>query len=201
MTPILVLLVLALNISTQIQSGWPSRLQISQRPKHVKIVRPSVHPTQARTSPLGSYPQAHKEVDLRVGEIGLGSYYADVRREFGVRGNIKKELSSDTTCGPPHRSLELKYRGLTIELQTLGNDKQFRVVAMEVDSSSWEIKPRVRVGINERSVREKLGRPASESDENGYHRLHYVNIGNDGFAVFYFKNSILVKVSWESNLC
>jgi hypothetical protein len=54
--------------------------------------------------------------------------------------------------------------------------------------------------MRESSVKQKLG-VATESNEGGFHRLHYVNKGNDGFAVFYFKDEILRKVAWESNLC
>lgn len=78
---------------------------------------------------------------------------------------------------------------------------QFKVVSVKVHSSKLAIQPGLRVGMEQHLVRKKLGVPAGESNKDGFYRLHYVNKGNDGFAVFYFKDRVLKWVEWESNLC
>jgi len=146
-------------------------------------------------------PTRPSEVDLRIRRIGLGSALSQVQQQFGVPSSRRQESISDTTCGPPYTRLNLSYSGLVLRLQGSFEGKQFTVVSVEVSSRRWIVHPGLRVGMEEQLVRRKLGEPIEDSDEGGFHRLHYVNKGNDGFAVFYFKGRILIKMEWESNLC
>jgi hypothetical protein len=166
-------------------------------------------PTSALTKSTHRSPNAKpfvmtyrpSEVDLRIRRVGLGSALSQVQQRFGVPSSRREESISDTTCGPPYTRLDLSYKGLALRLQGSFEGKRFTVVSVEVSSRKWIVHPGLRVGMEEQLVRRKLGEPIEESDEGGFHRLHYVNKGNDGFAVFYFKGRILIKMEWESNLC
>jgi hypothetical protein len=145
--------------------------------------------------------KASDEVDLKIETVGLGSHYRSVRRRLGVPGRQLREFNPDTTCGPPYTNLKLSYPGLETELDRWVGRGKFTVVSMEVVSAHWLISPGIRVGMNERMIRKKLGATSSESDANGSLRLYYTNKGNDGSAVFYFRGGVLEKVAWASDLC
>jgi hypothetical protein len=60
-------------------------------------------------------------------------------------------------------------------------------------NSDVDNRPGIRVGMNGHQIRNRLGVPAGESDDGGFHRLQYVNKENDGFAALYFRDDRLVK--------
>ena len=148
-----------------------------------------------------SHALTSSEVDLKVQTVGLGSPLKKVRKRLGPPTKQHREFISDNTCYSSATSFELSYSGMTIRLLGSLKGKEFTVVSMEVEAPAWLIQPGLRVGMEERLVRKKLGAPIEESDENGFHRLHYVNKGNDGFAIFCFKDGTLAKLRWESALC
>jgi hypothetical protein len=152
-------------------------------------------------SKSGSNKSASSEVNFSIGKIRLGSTYGDVRRLLGMPTKQQRETNLDTSCIPPSTILTLDYDGLRIQLYGPLKGKTFIVFSVEVVASKWLIRPGIRVGLAEHFVRSRLGTPAEESNEGEFHRLHYVNKRNDGFAVLYFKDRILIKVSWESALC
>jgi|GEM_PF-1797066 len=149
----------------------------------------------------GWTPGTSREVNLKVRGIGLGSTLKDVHKNLGQPRFSKKRAILDTTCGPKQFSMELDYNGLDIELRRSVNEHFARVVAIEVNNSSWTIHRKIRIGIQESTVREVFGEPAEETANDQFHLLNYVNAGNDGFAVFYFKDGLLKKIVWKSNLC
>ena len=141
------------------------------------------------------------KVKLRIRGIGLGSTLNQVLHRFGMPKSRRQESISDTTCGPSYTQLSLDYSGLRFRLEGSLEGSRFRVVSVQVSNSRWIVLPALRVGMKEDKVRRKLGVPAGESDEAGFHRLHYVNRGNDGFAVFHFREGTLTKIEWEKSLC
>lgn len=141
------------------------------------------------------------EVNLSVKGVKFDTSYANVRRRFGKPLYVEIEKSFDETCGPPSSRMTLRYSGLVIELQGNIEGRDFRVVSVDVSTPKWLIAPGLRVGMNEREVRARLGQPYEEADESGLHRLAYVSKGNDGGAALYFRSGRLVRIQWEVTLC
>jgi len=121
------------------------------------------------------------EVDFRVRNIGLGSRYSTVLRQFGKPLKTKREKILDETCGPPYTSLRLKYPGLVIRLDGDIRGRDFRVVSVEVFAPQLLMSP-IRIGMTEEESQSLLGAPWQERNESGFRILDYVTKGNDGGA-------------------
>ena len=143
------------------------------------------------------------EVELRVQGIGLGSSYALVLRQFGrpLANKREKIVDEHEVCGPSYTSLHLSYEGTVIELRGDLRGRNFKVVSMEVTSPELLIAPGIKIGMNEKEVRSKLGVPFQERSESGFHILNYATKGNDGGAGFHFVGGRLLKVEWQYTLC
>jgi hypothetical protein len=190
---------LSLSVHTFASSRATSNLIDLTADKHGSLAAPLND--KSSIDPKHAYKSETVEIELRVRGIGLGSSYKVVRRYLGIPKKSQGKRISDTTCGAPHKFLELTYAGLVIGLQSDPSGGRFTVVSVNIVNSIWKITPGIRIGMKYEAVVGKLGRPSGESDENGSHRLQYVNKGNDGFANLYFKNRQLARVTWESNLC
>lgn len=193
------------SVATSSHSLCSSELDSVERSQYgyaVGLGRAQLAPWSGiRVKSSDSGESASSEVDLRIRTVGLGSSLKKVRKRLGAPTKQQREFISDNTCFPAATSLELSYHGMTVRLLGSRDGKQFSVVSIEVEAPRWLIQPSLRVGMDERLIRKRLGVPAGESNENGFHRLHYVNKGKNGFAVFYFRDSMLAKVKWESALC
>ncbi len=141
------------------------------------------------------------EVDLTVNAVGLDTSYANVRRRLGAPQRARKVRVLDDTCSPPHTDLTLHYPGLRIELQGTLAGRNYEVVSLEVTSPRWAVAPGIRVGMDERAVRARLGMPVEEFAKGGMRRLYYVTKGNLGGVALDFRAGRLVKIDWGHTLC
>ena len=146
-------------------------------------------------------PDKLDEVDFRVRTIGLGSAYSSMLRKFGKPISVARQKITDETCAPAHTLLRLAYHGLRIELVGDIRGRDFRVVSMEVRSPKLLVTPGIRIGMGEKAVRAKLGRPWRETNEDGFRILDYVTKGNEGGARLYFGEGRLAKILWEYTAC
>jgi hypothetical protein len=146
-------------------------------------------------------PDKLDEVDFRVRTVALGSTYSKVLRNFGKPISVSRQKITDETCGPAHTLLRLAYHGLRIELVGDLRGRDFKVVSMEVRSPKLFVTPGVRIGMGEKAVRGKLGRPWRETNEDGFRILDYVTKGNEGGARLYLSEGRLAKILWEYTAC
>jgi hypothetical protein len=148
-----------------------------------------------------SSPRKLNEVDLRVGNVGLGSSLSAVVRKFGKPLSRTQEKVTDEICTSAYSTLTLAYEGITFRLDGDLRGRNFEVVSIEVTSAERLIAPGIRIGMNQKQVRLRLPPPVEERDQDGMHVLLYVTRGNDGSASLDFQDEKLVKVSWTYTLC
>lgn len=145
-------------------------------------------------------PETLNEVDVRVRNVGLGSSYSTVLRQFGKPLALERENILDDTCGDPYTSLTLKYAGFVIELRGDIRGRHFTVVSIEINSPQKVVSP-VQLGITEKDVRSLLGSPWQERNESGFHILYYVTKANDGVVLLSFRAGKLSKIHSKATLC
>ena len=138
-----------------------------------------------------------REIDLRVGGIGLGGTEAQVLRRLGAPRAIEK--GTENACGGGWEKT-FRYDGLSLVLLSDENGANYDVIGVEVTSAAWTVSG-VKIGAHRAAVRARFGASLEAAEDDGLERWSYVNWGNDGFAGFYFAAGKLVKISWQSNLC
>ena len=142
-------------------------------------------------------PAFAKEIDLRVGGVGLGSTEAQVLRRLGAPRAIEK--GEENACGGGWEKT-FRYDGLSLVLLSDENGADYDVIGVEVTSAAWTVSG-LKIGAHRAAVRARFGASLEAADDGGLERWSYVNWGNDGFAGFYFAAGKLVRISWQSNLC
>ena len=141
------------------------------------------------------------EVDLKVQAVGLGTSYTNARRRLGKPQRTRRQRVLDETCGPPYTRMTLFYPGMSLELHGTLNGRAFKVISVEVTSPVWMVEPGIRIGMEERVVRKRLGVPANEEAEAGLRRLYYSTKGDDGGVMLEFRASKLMRMQWSYSLC
>ena len=136
-------------------------------------------------------------IELKVNNIGLGASDSSVLRRIGKPMRTGK--TSFNECGG---GLEKSFFYSGLKMNLLGDDKgkNFSVVSIEVNSPKWSVSG-IKIGADRKSVQAKFGKPSDITRQAGLEKWSYANKGNDGGAVFYFRNNRLVKIVWESLLC
>ena len=146
-------------------------------------------------------PEILNELDLRIRNVGLGSRYSTVVRQFGKPLTLEQEKILDDPCGgDPYTALTLKYAGFVMDLRGDVRGRHFTVVSLEINSPQKAMFP-VQLGMTEKAVRSLLGSPWQESRESGFHILNYVTKGNDGGVLLYFRTGKLSKIHSQLTLC
>jgi hypothetical protein len=157
-------------------------------------------PMSAGRRQSAQQPETLNEVDVRVRNVGLGSRYSTVLRQFGRPWALERENILDDTCGDPHTSLRLKYAGFVIELRGDIRGRHFTVVSIEINSPQKVVSP-VHLAMTEKHVRSLLGSPWQERNESAFHILYYVTKANDGVVLLSFRAGKLSKIHSKATLC
>ena len=141
------------------------------------------------------------EVNLKIKGIGLGDSYAKAIKQLG-KPLKERRTGPEIGCYDDEMETELiaDYSGLIVKFTGDSRGRNFRVHSMQVTDGEWFVAPGIKIGVDSKTVRAKLGK-AGAYKENGFQILTYIITGNDGSASFHFKNDKLVKIEWEYESC
>ena len=140
------------------------------------------------------------EVDLRINNVGLGTKYDTVIKNFGKPLKSKKTRYNnvDEICGGiPYTELILTYPGVIVELWGDKDLRKFDVISIKFTAGSkWAVSG-LKLGASQKETIARFGKPNDSTKP----RLSYVNKDNNGFAEFKFKGGKLISVEWGSATC
>lgn len=133
--------------------------------------------------------------DLTINAIGLDSTEENVVKTLGKPRSIKKQFNG---CLDDQMKTFF-YKGLELSLSENLETKKWEVFEIELTSSKWQLDSGIKIGDSIESVKQKIGKDFSESEEKGVVCLSYGN--TNGGATFYFRNNKLEKISWDYTIC
>ena len=161
-----------------------------------------IYPTAPKELPdssgisFGSNEMAPDLIDFNIKGIKLGDAESDVLVKLGKPA--KRHIETKDYWGD-ERVLFLDYKGVEFKLDEDLKGK-FGVLEIIVSGDSVEISPSIQIGDTKESVIEKLGKPATEYEEEGYPYLGYYTQGNDN-AGLAFRDNRLVRLRLWINPC
>jgi hypothetical protein len=159
-----------------------------------------------QTTPVGNYrsilaqqrdvpgSQRLDEANFKVNDVGLNAPYADVLRRLGAPQRTRREKILGKGCGAPSTKVTLYYPGLKSELYGPLAGNNFRVKSLEVTSADWEVALGVAIGMDQRTVRERLGKPDVEIADSGGEAFIYQPEGESGSVGLIFRGGRLTSI-------
>lgn len=151
--------------------------------------------------------QATSTVELIVKGIKSGTSYSAI---VSILGKPKSEQNKSVNDCTDAQEKLLRYEGLEITVEKGENDRDYKLLDMQVTSAKLMTDKGIQIGATPQQVMAKYGktkyedafeRPEEEKVFTGEKWLMYEMKNGPGTVIFFFKNDRLIRIKLEPTIC